>query len=73
VEKYLGKKNFLPHYPQPTLEKAGAIFTCAPVDQLRVVVGGKLVTGQNQWSASDYGLQLYHRLSSSDPVFIAST
>lgn len=69
VEKQLGK-NFLPHYPQPTLEQAGAIFTCAPVDELRVVVDGKLVTGQNQWSASDYGLQLYHLLANSNPVFI---
>lgn len=71
VEKQLGRKNFLPHYPQPTLEETGAIFTCAPVDQLRVVVDGKLVTGQNQWSASDYGLQLYHMMANINPLFIA--
>jgi putative intracellular protease/amidase len=70
-EKILGKKQFLPNYPQPTLEKAGAIYTCAPVDGLRVVVDGKLVTGQNQWSASEYALQLHHLLTGSTPVFIA--
>lgn len=70
-EKILGQKPFLPNYPQPTLEKAGAVYTCAPVDELRVVVDGKLVTGQNQWSASEYALQLHHLLTGSTPVFIA--
>jgi len=67
-EKVLNKKPFLPNYPQPTLEKAGAIYTCAPIDGLRVVVDGKLVTGQNQWSASEYALQLHHLLTGSTPV-----
>jgi putative intracellular protease/amidase len=70
-EKILNQKPFLPNYPQPTLEKAGAIFTCAPIDGLRVVVDKKLVTGQNQWSASEYALQLYHLLTGSTPVVFA--
>lgn len=70
-EKILNKKPFLPNYPQPTLEKAGAIYSSAPIDGLRVVVDGKLVTGQNQWSASEYALQLYHLLTGSTPVVFA--
>jgi putative intracellular protease/amidase len=70
-ERILGKKPFLPNYPQQILEKAGAIYTCAPIDGLRVVVDGKLVTGQNQWSASEYALQLYHLLTGFTPVLFA--
>ena len=39
--------------------------------KLRVVVDKKLVTGQNQWSASEYALQLYHLLTGSTPVVFA--
>jgi putative intracellular protease/amidase len=70
-EKILDKKPFLPNYPQPTLEKAGAIYSSAPVDGLRVVVDRKLVTGQNQWSASEYALRLYHLSTGSTPVVFA--
>jgi len=69
LEKYFGK-NFLPNYPQPILEKAGAIFTCAKPNGLRVVVDGKLVTGQSQFSASEYALQLHHLLTGTSPVVI---
>jgi putative intracellular protease/amidase len=37
-----------------------------------VVVDGKLVTGQNQFSASEYGLALYHALTGQNPVTIIS-
>ena len=70
LEKYFGK-NFLPNYPQPILEKAGAIFSCAQPNGLRVVVDGKLVTGQSQFSASEYALQFHHLLAGSSPVVIA--
>jgi putative intracellular protease/amidase len=70
LEKYFGK-NFLPNYPQPILEQAGAIYSCAQPNGLRVVVDGKLVTGQSQYSASEYSLQFHHLLTGSTPVLVA--
>jgi putative intracellular protease/amidase len=61
-------KNFLPNYPQPVLEKAGAIFSCAEPNGLRVVVDGKLVTGQSQYSASEYSIVFHHLLTGRSPV-----
>jgi putative intracellular protease/amidase len=67
LEKSFGK-NFLPNYPQPVLEKAGALFSCAEPNGLRVVVDGKLITGQSQYSASEYSIAFHHLLTGSSPV-----
>ncbi|MGF7183206.1 type 1 glutamine amidotransferase domain-containing protein [Tunturiibacter psychrotolerans] len=67
LEKYFGK-NFLPNYPQPILEKAGAHFTAAEPNGLRVVVDGKLITGQSQFSASEYSIVFHHLLTGQSPV-----
>lgn len=67
LEKSFGK-NFLPNYPQPILEKAGAIFSCAEPNGLRVVVDGKLITGQSQYSASEYSIVFHHLLTGQSPV-----
>ena len=58
----------LVHFPQTVLEEAGTVYTrVAPNDPL-VVVDGKLVTGQNQQSASEYALVLLHAMTGSSPV-----
>lgn len=58
----------IPHFPQTILQEAGGIFQAAPAHQSCVVVDGKLVTGQNQFSASDYGLALYYAIVGRTPV-----
>jgi putative intracellular protease/amidase len=60
--------NFVPVYPQPAMEQAGIEFVHVGPQGVRVVVDGKLVTGQNQQSASEYALQFNHLLFGSDPV-----
>jgi putative intracellular protease/amidase len=69
AEQLFGK-NFLPNYPQPTMERAGIEFACAEPHGVCVVVDGKLVTGQNQQSASEYGLAFHHALVGQTPVQI---
>jgi putative intracellular protease/amidase len=69
VERIYGLK--IPHLPQATLEEAGVKFQAAPPHEACVVVDGKLVTGQNQFSASDYGLVLFHTMAGRSPVVIA--
>lgn len=69
VEGILGE-DFIPHFPQPVLEGAGAKYTNVEPDGVHVVVDGKLVTGQNQQSASEYALALYHLLSRENPVVL---
>lgn len=69
LEKAFGE-DFLPNYPQPTLEKTGAIFSCAEPGGLRVVVDGKLITGQSQYSASEYALQFLRILTGASPVVV---
>ncbi|PRY04472.1 type 1 glutamine amidotransferase domain-containing protein [Paraburkholderia sp. BL25I1N1] len=67
VEKVYGA-NFIPNFPQPVMEKAGIEFFHVEPWGLRVVVDGKLVTGQNQFSASEYAIALNHVLAGETPV-----
>lgn len=67
AEKLYGK-DFIPHYPQPVLEQAGMRFSHVEPWGVRAVVDGKLVTGQNQQSASEYSLALLHALDGAEPV-----
>ncbi len=63
-----GSGFLIPHYPQTVLEQAGAVYArVAPNDPL-VIVDGRLVTGQNQQSASEYALALLHELAGESPV-----
>jgi putative intracellular protease/amidase len=61
-------KGFIPNFPQPVLEAAGIEYFCAEPWNPRVVVDGKLVTGQNQQSASEYSLQFNRVLTGNSPV-----
>ena len=68
LEQLFGSGFLIPHYPQTVLEEAGTVYSrVAPNDPL-VVIDGKLVTGQNQQSASEYALVLLHAMTGSSPV-----
>jgi putative intracellular protease/amidase len=67
LERLFGA-GFIPHYPQKVLEEAGARYQEAGTDAPCVVIDGKLLTGQNQQSASEYGIVLYHLMSGHSPV-----
>lgn len=67
VEKLYGA-NFIPNFPQPVMEEAGINFVNSEPWQPRVVVDAKLVTGQNQFSASEYGIVLNHVLMGESPI-----
>jgi putative intracellular protease/amidase len=60
--------NFIPNFPQPTMEQAGIKFVHTTPWNLQVVVDAKLVTGQNQQSASEYAIAFNHLLSGHNPV-----
>jgi putative intracellular protease/amidase len=68
LQRMFGSGFLIPHYPQTVLEKAGSIYSrVAPNDPL-VIRDGKLVTGQNQQSASEYALVLLHAMTGKSPV-----
>jgi putative intracellular protease/amidase len=67
VEKLYGA-NFIPNFPQPVMEAAGLRVSYAEPWGLHVVVDGRLVTGQNQQSASEYAIAFNHLLAGSTPV-----
>lgn len=70
VEALYGK-DFIPNFPQPVMEKAGINFVHTDPWNIRVVVDGLLITGQNQQSASEYSIAFNHLLSDSNPVWIS--
>lgn len=67
VEKLYGV-DFIPNFPQPVMEKAGVLFTHVEPWGVCVVVDGKLITGQNQQSASEYSIAFMHALTGMNPV-----
>jgi putative intracellular protease/amidase len=68
LQEMFGAGFLIPHYPQTVLEQAGSIYQrVAPNDPL-VVVDGKLITGQNQQSASEYALVLLHAMTGNCPI-----
>ena len=68
LQALFGSGFLIPHYPQTVLEQTGAVYTSVAPDAPCVVVDGKLVTGQNQQSASEYALVLLHAMTGSSPV-----
>jgi putative intracellular protease/amidase len=68
LQALFGKSFVFPHYPQTVLEETGAVYTSTDVYSPCVVVDGKLVTGQNQQSASEYALALLHKITGHSPV-----
>jgi len=62
--------NFIPNFPQPIMEQAGIQYIHTEPWEVRVVVDGKLITGQNQQSASEYAIAYNHLLAETNPVII---
>lgn len=54
-EQARGLDGVVPFSLQQTLERDGAVFTCAPDRQPHVVVSDRLITGQNPASAAELG------------------
>jgi putative intracellular protease/amidase len=68
LQRLFGSGFLIPHYPQKVLEEAGGDYLRVAPNDPYVVVDGRLVTGQNQQSASEYSLALLHTLFGRDPV-----
>ncbi len=71
LQALFGSGFLIPHYPQTVLEETGAVYTRVGANDPCVVVDGKLVTGQNQQSASEYALALLHKMTGQSPVTAA--
>jgi putative intracellular protease/amidase len=71
LQALFGSSFLIPHYPQTVLEEAGAVYSRVAPNDPCVVIDGKLVTGQNQQSASEYALALLHKMTGSSPVSAA--
>ncbi len=69
LQAMFGSGFVIPHFPQTVLEESGAFYSRAGrANDPCVVVDGKLVTGQNQQSASEYALALLHVMAGRTPV-----
>jgi putative intracellular protease/amidase len=58
----------IPHFPQTVLEEVGSKYSRVAPDDPYVIRDGKLITGQNQQSASEYALVFLHTLTGHSPV-----
>jgi putative intracellular protease/amidase len=68
LQRLFGKDFLIPNYPQTVLEKAGGAYSRVGANDPYVIRDGKLVTGQNQQSASEYALVLLRALVGKRPV-----
>jgi putative intracellular protease/amidase len=71
LQRMFGSGFIIPHYPQTVLEEIGSLYSRVAPNDPYVILDGKLVTGQNQQSASEYALVLLHAISGESPVRIA--
>ncbi len=71
LQKVFGAGFIIPHYPQTVLEETGSIYSRLGNDDPYVIRDGKLVTGQNQQSASEYALVLLAAITGKSPVSVA--
>jgi len=68
LQRLFGSDFLIPHFPQVVLEEAGSHYTRVAPNDPYVVQDGKLITGQNQQSASEYALVLLHAMTNENPV-----
>jgi putative intracellular protease/amidase len=68
LERLFGSSFLIPHYPQTVLEEVGSKYARVGANDPYVIRDGKLVTGQNQQSASEYALVLLHTMTGQSPV-----
>jgi putative intracellular protease/amidase len=68
LQRMFGSGFLIPHYPQTVLEEVGSIYSRVGANDPYVIQDGRLVTGQNQQSASEYALVLLHTMTGQSPV-----
>ncbi|MEI9929510.1 MAG: DJ-1/PfpI family protein [Rhizomicrobium sp.] len=68
LQRMFGSSFLIPHFPQTVLEEAGSVYSQVAPNDPYVIRDGKLVTGQNQQSASEYALVLLHAMTGQSPV-----
>ena len=68
LQRMFGSGFLIPHYPQTVLEQVGSKYSRVGANDPYVIRDGKLVTGQNQQSASEYALVLLHTMTGQSPV-----
>ena len=68
LQSMFGSNFVIPHYPQTVLEQAGAVYTSGKPYFPKVIIDGKLITGQDQSAASEYALALLHKMVGQSPV-----
>jgi putative intracellular protease/amidase len=68
LERMFGSSFLIPHYPQTVLEEVGSKYARVGANDPYVIRDGKLLTGQNQQSASEYALVLLHMMTGQSPV-----
>jgi putative intracellular protease/amidase len=69
LQRMFGSGFIIPHYPQTVLEEVGSSFSRAAGSyDPHVIQDGRLLTGQNQQSASEYSLVFLHMLTGQTPV-----
>jgi putative intracellular protease/amidase len=71
LQAMFGSGFVIPHYPQTVLEGTGAVYTSTKPYVPKVIVDGKLITGQDQSAASEYALALLHMMTGHSPVTVA--
>jgi putative intracellular protease/amidase len=71
LQRMFGSGFIIPNFPQTVLEEVGSIYSRVGANDPYVVRDGKLVTGQNQQSASEYALVLLHTMIGESPVSLA--
>ena len=70
LQSMFGSGFIIPHYPQKVLEGAGAIYSSIQPYTPKVIVDGRLITGQDQSAASEYALALLHLMTGHSPVSV---
>jgi putative intracellular protease/amidase len=68
LQATFGSGFIIPNYPQTVLEKTGAIYSSTKPYTPKVIIDGKLITGQDQSAASEYALALLHKMTGQTPV-----
>src|SRR5271170_432446 len=70
LQRMFGSGFLIPHFPQAVLEEVGSLYSRVAPNDPYVIKDGKLVTGQNQQSASEYALVFLHVLTGQSPVVV---
>ena len=68
LQRMFGSSFLIPNFPQTVLEESGSHYSRVAPNDPYVIQDGKLVTGQNQQSASEYALVLLHAMTGVTPV-----